>query len=70
MAINRTLWKLSFNKDRSPQYPCPRCGIGNLKLQEDLFKVTQLADSPKFDSEEFEPTLIMYIYTAMFECTN
>lgn len=70
MNINRTLWKLTFNKDRSPQYPCPRCGIGVLKLQDDLFKVAQLADSPKLDSEEFEPTLIMYIYTAMFECTN
>ena len=71
MPIDRSLWKIPFQENRAPDWPCPRCGVGLLRLIEGSFKCAELADSRQITKrEDLDPVSINYSYSAMFECNN
>lgn len=69
--MNRSLYKYSFTLNDSPDYICPKCDIGLLRIQEGSFK-----NYTTFDLQEamkhpaFEPEWIEYIFNCVFECNN
>jgi Domain of unknown function (DUF4145) len=70
VSINRTVWKVSFMTDNAIKWPCPKCGTGFLKLDNETFKIRQQAIPPGFDPKEWDPRMITYTYSGIFTCTN
>lgn len=75
MAFRRDIWKkLSFFEDRTPPWPCPRCGAA-IRLVKDKLRASLSSDLPKsirYISEEETRNLgfIQYRYSAIFVCDD
>ncbi|WP_198333569.1 DUF4145 domain-containing protein [Psychrobacter namhaensis] len=69
--MNRTLYKQKFTLDNSPDYNCPKCNIGLLRIQKDSFKEYTTCDLDEMQKHpDFEPEWIEYIFNCVFECNN
>lgn len=69
--MNRDLYKQSFTLDNSPDYHCPKCNIGLLRIKKDHFeKYTTIDVTEATRHPEFEPEWIEYIFNCVFECNN
>lgn len=69
--MNRSLYKRAFTLNNPPDYNCPICNIGLLRISKDTFK-----SHTTFDIEEaqdhpgFDPSWIEYIFNCIFQCNN
>ncbi|MFK3989997.1 DUF4145 domain-containing protein [Psychrobacter sp. NPDC064578] len=69
--MNRSLYKHAFTLKDSPNYNCPKCDIGLLRIAKDNFKNYTTFDLQKaMKNPEFEPEWIEYIFNCVFECNN
>ena len=69
--MNRNLYKQSFTLSNSPDYNCPKCNIGLLRIQKDSFKKYTTFDLDEMQKHpDFEPEWIEYIFNCVFECNN
>lgn len=69
--MNRNLYKHSFTLKNSPDYMCPKCNIGLLRIQENTFKnYTTFDVNEAMKLPEFEPEWVEYIFNCIFECNN
>lgn len=69
--MNRNLYKQSFTLSNSPDYNCPKCNIGLLRIQKDSFKKYTTFDLDELQKHpDFEPEWIEYIFNCVFECNN
>lgn len=68
--MNRQLYKNAFSLDNPPDYICPRCNIGVLRI-DDEFKSHATFDIQEAQKHpDFEPNCISYIFNCIFQCTN
>jgi hypothetical protein len=49
MPVQRDLWVGKFTDDGQPAWPCPRCGLGSLRLKEGTLATMQKAESRQMD---------------------
>ena len=71
MSINRSIWKLPFEKKQFPPWPCPNCNGGTLLLNKDTFREEESIESIKYrDHEAWEPEWIHGLFTAHLYCSN
>jgi|LNFM01.1.fsa_nt_gb hypothetical protein len=71
MAITRTIWKNSFEKDRVPSWTCPSCQSGNLKGDKTTIKVIESAASKAAHSDEdWDPEWISGHFGGTLKCSN
>lgn len=68
--MNRQLYKNAFSLDNPPDYICPRCNIGVLRIA-DEFKSHATFDIQEAQKHpDFEPDWVSYIFNCVFECNN
>ncbi len=69
--MDRKLYKGSFTLENFPDYICPRCNKGLLRIEKDSFNSIEPLDS-KIEQEDArsEPDWIYYVFNCMFKCTN
>lgn len=71
MAVNRTLWKEPLRKDYVPNWHCPSCSGGYLRLQLDSLHALQTRSSIKDqDADCWDPDWIRLRFTALLKCQN
>lgn len=69
--MDRKLFKLPFSKSSTPDWSCPTCDKGILKIKENTFHDEELRYSREAHSHEaWEPEWIRYIFTCILVCTN
>ena len=53
------------------RFPCPSCGKGLLRVQDDTFRRVETNSSKGYRNDpDWGPDWIEYIYICLFECTN
>lgn len=71
MPIDRKIYKFHFTKDNPPQWECPSCNKGILKVKKNSFSYNELKKSlDAHGTEGWEPERIEYIYSCQLICTN
>lgn len=69
--MDRKLYKNSFSLGNSPDYTCPICNIGVLRIIKDDFKRYATFDIKEAQKHPgFEPDWIEYIFNCIFKCNN
>ena len=69
--MDRKLLKLPFRLKNPPDWECPTCGKGILRVKQDTFIKNELSYSKAAHNEEaWEPEWIEYTYSCVLECTN
>lgn len=69
--MDRKLYKLPFKTYASPDWECPNCSKGLLRVKEGTFFAEELSDSKKaHDHEAWDPDWIQSTYSCLLECTN
>lgn len=67
--MNRALWVEQFKK--WPNWPCPSCDTGILKVQKETFKTLQTAESKKaIEHDAWDPEWIEQRFVAALMCSN
>ena len=70
-TLDRKLLKLPFRKINSPDWVCPTCNKGILRIKEGTFHEEELRGSREAHSHEaWEPEWIEYVYTCLLVCSN
>lgn len=70
-ALDRKSLKLPFSGDNSPDWVCPTCNRGILRIKEGTFQRVELRDSREARSHDaWEPEWIAYVYTTLLICSN
>jgi hypothetical protein len=69
--MDRKSLKLPFSQDNTPDWICPTCNKGILKVKKGTFHQEELRKSREAHShDDWEPEWIEYIYTCMLICKN
>lgn len=69
--MDRKLLKLPFSEDNSPDWVCPTCNKGILRIKEGTFHKEELKRSREARSHEaWEPDWIEYVYTSLLVCSH
>ena len=68
MSIDRNLWRGGLRKAYSPQWPCPSCARGHLRLKRDNLHYKQTNESKRIDSVERNIMDVAYVFSALLEC--
>ncbi len=69
--MNRKLLKLPFRQNKIPEWTCPTCNKGVLRLQKNTFQKQEIRRSREARSyDEWEPEWIEYIYNCLLLCSN
>lgn len=69
--MDRKLFKLPFSTGNTPDWPCPTCGKGILRIKKDTFLKHELSGSRKARSHDaWEPEWIEYVYICLLICSN
>lgn len=69
--MERKLYKLPFSQSRSPDWMCPTCSKGVLRIKKDTFHSEETRDSRGAHGHEaWDPEWIRYVYSCLLECTN
>ena len=68
---DRRLYKLPFSKNRIPEWMCPTCEKGVLKIFKDSLITKETRASEKANSHPgWDPEWIDYVYSCVLECAN
>ena len=68
--MDRTALKLPFTVDRTPEWTCPTCRKGVLRVDADSLKHQERLASRDHSHEAWEPEWIEYVYSCLLKCTN
>jgi len=69
--MNRDLYKQRFTVDEPPDYICPKCNIGLLRIKENSFEEFAELDAKEMQNKhELDQDWIDYIFHCIFECNN
>lgn len=69
--MDRSLYKYNFNRTNTPDWMCPTCKKGILRIVDDSFKTTETRDSLRNRSHpEWDPFGVEYIYSCILQCNN
>src|SRR5208337_2703103 len=69
--MDRKIYKLPFRKESPPQWVCPTCGKGTLKIKQDTFTAVETWESKKDRvDEEWNPQWTGYVYSCLLVCSN
>jgi hypothetical protein len=71
MPVNRQLWETPFCEGRDPNWHCPVCTGGDLKLLGPSLRTAITAESRRTsDHEAWEPQWDTHRFVALFVCTS
>lgn len=68
--MDRHTLKLPFTTKRTPDWTCPTCGKGLLRVVKDSFKNDERLHSRDHSHEAWEPEWIEYVYSCLLACNN
>lgn len=68
--MDRKALKRAFTIDRTPDWICPACGKGVLRIKKDTFAKDERSHSRDHSYEEWEPEWIEFVYSCLLYCTN
>jgi hypothetical protein len=71
MAITRSIFKNPFNRDWIPDWICPSCKKGIIKVEDKNLKVIESPISIiEHEKEYWEPAFIYGVFVGIFKCNN
>ena len=71
MPVNRELWKEPLTKAYTPNWHCPACAGGYLKLRPETLHFVETSESRKaHEHEAWDPEWITYKFSAILCCNN
>lgn len=71
MPVLRDLYCQSFSKDAAPNWPCPRCGGGHLRLKPESLSSSWTANTNEASNHEaFEACWVEQRFVALLKCDN
>ncbi|WP_323920656.1 DUF4145 domain-containing protein [Aeromonas caviae] len=69
--MDRSLYKYNFTRENHPDWICPTCKKGILRIIDDSFKKFETRDSLRNRSHpEWDPSGVEYIYSCVLRCNN
>ncbi|MCU7933231.1 MAG: DUF4145 domain-containing protein [Candidatus Thiodiazotropha sp. (ex Codakia rugifera)] len=69
--MDRRIYKLPFGKDKAPDWICPTCCNGVLRIMDNTFHFEERTLSKDAHSHEaWEPEWIEYVYSCLLRCSN
>ena len=69
--MNRRLWGRIFKKDSVPNFPCPRCGIGQLVADSKTMRIVEPTYSKSAHNlEEWEPDWTIERFSFSLNCSS
>jgi hypothetical protein len=68
--MDRNALKLQFALDKSPDWVCPTCKKGVLRIKKDTFFKEEDSLSRDHSHEAWDPDWITYVYSCLLVCTN
>ncbi|MGY3994114.1 DUF4145 domain-containing protein [Aeromonas veronii] len=69
--IDRSLYKYNFTETHTPDWMCPTCKKGILRIIDDSFKKFETRDSLRNRSHPtWDPSGVEYIYSCVLRCNN
>ena len=68
--MDRRTLKLPFTIDRTPDWTCPTCDKGLLRVVKDSFKKEERLHSRDHSHDAWEPEWIEYVYSCLLSCNN
>lgn len=70
MQMDRKSLKLPFTTAHPPEWTCPTCQKGILRIRKDTFFHEETRDSRDHSHYAWEPSWIQYVYTCLLTCQN
>ena len=71
IVLNRESFKISFTITQTPDWICPTCQKGTLRLQKDTFIQEESKESREARKhEDFEPEWLKFLYICVFVCSE
>ena len=68
--MDRRTFKLPFTRKRVPDWDCPSCNKGLLRIDGESFRVEEQAASRDHSDYAWEPDWVEYTYSCLLRCTN
>lgn len=68
--MDRRTLKLPFSIERTPDWTCPSCEKGILRIVKDSFKKEERRHSRNHSHDAWEPEQIEYVYSCLLVCNN
>lgn len=70
--IDRSLYKYNFTETNTPDWMCPTCKKGILRIIDGSFKTSETRDSLRRNRNhsEWDPYGVAYIYSCILQCNN
>ena len=68
--MDRKMLKRHFTRDSAPDWMCPTCCKGVLRIKKDSFFSDERSLSRDHDHPAWEPEYIEHVYTCLLYCTN
>ncbi len=68
--MDRKSLKLPFREGSHPEWTCPSCMKGFLRIRKDTFFKEEIRSSRHHSYDEWEPEWIEYVYSCLLLCTN
>lgn len=69
--MDRSLYQYNFTRTNTPDWICPTCKKGILRIIDDSFKTFETRDSLRNRSHpEWDPSGVVYIYSCVLRCNN
>jgi hypothetical protein len=69
--MDRKLYKIPFKIESTPNWVCPKCSIGILKIKKGTYFNEELSNSKKSRShDDWDPQWIQQTYSCLLQCTN
>jgi hypothetical protein len=69
--MDRKIFEISFSENNTPDWQCPTCGNGLLRIIKGTFFKNETSISIKAHSDDaWEPNWIEYTYSCLLQCTN
>jgi hypothetical protein len=69
--MDRKLFKVPFRENHAPNWLCPRCDVGLLRMEPETFFRVESEDSKRMkEHDAWDPEWIRYRFSSMLACTN
>lgn len=68
--MDRKLLRRTFTLSHAPDWVCPTCSKGVLRIKKESFHKDELTHSRDHSNDAWEPEWIEYVYSCLLYCTN
>ena len=68
--MDRKVFKQQFTLKHTPDWECPTCMKGTLRILEKSFHHNEIESSRFHDYDHWDPEYIEYVYSTLLECSN